>query len=273
MGFSSREQLYNNDFAWPQVLMFISQPALGVIYAFLIFRLVRLNHQKYKDQYAEVNIQLTLDWVKWIILIPLALVGLGTLAISIVPVFSDFPVILFPVLSILFICATISFFAFRQPTLYQEEVLPEVADRDILRIEEILANASDTSIASPDPKNNISLSEVEKGKLVAQLEQYMREHKPYLSPKIRMSELAKALHIPRYLFSYLINEHYQMNFFYFINQYRIAYAKKLLAEKESQSQTLESISQMAGFNSKTTCNTRFKEMVGQSPKAYQNQHM
>ena len=86
-----------------------------------------------------------------------------------------------------------------------------------------------------------------------------------------MPELAKELKIPRYIFSHLINQHYQVNFFHFINQYRIDYAKGLLQSKEYEHYTLETIGEMSGFNSKSTFNARFKEFVGKSPTAFKKE--
>jgi AraC-like DNA-binding protein len=97
----------------------------------------------------------------------------------------------------------------------------------------------------------------------------MTTQKPFLNPKIRMPELAHSLNIPRHIFSALINEDYQMNFFHFINQYRVEYAKTLLVDKEYQHYTLESIGELSGFNSRSTFNRIFKNVTGKSPKEFQ----
>lgn len=50
---------------------------------------------------------------------------------------------------------------------------------------------------------------------------YMKEKKPYLEENITLKDLANELSMPPYHLSLVINERMNMNFFNFINSYRI----------------------------------------------------
>lgn len=265
---STLSAIFDNDFQWTFFLFIISMLIIGIVYSYLTLRLVKINHQKYKNVYADVNPFITLDWIKWMIFIMLIFFFLGITALFVLPIYTEFPAIGITFSSVLLICLTLSYFSFRQPILYHQSVDSQKNNNSNEEIENLAKDTKSIIPSNPISKNNISLSVIEKEKLITQIEQHMTEDKPFLNPKIRMPELAKTLEIPRYIFSYLINEHYHVNFFQFINQYRIDHAKNLLIAKENQHYTLESISQMSGFNSRSTFNTRFKEIVGKSPKEY-----
>ena len=48
--------------------------------------------------------------------------------------------------------------------------------------------------------------------LEGQLDNYMKEHKPYLNPQIHLNDLARELEVPARLLSEVINDHHQCNF-------------------------------------------------------------
>jgi AraC-like DNA-binding protein len=155
------------------------------------------------------------------------------------------------------VISTLSYYSFQQPQLFSDELsLSRISDEPTQN--DLLASTSENS-----------LSDQEKILFIQKLENVMTTQKPFLNPKIRMPELAHSLNIPRHIFSALINEHYQMNFFHFINQYRVEYAKTLLVDKEYQHYTLESIGELSGFNSRSTFNRIFKNVTGKSPKEFQ----
>ena len=62
-----------------------------------------------------------------------------------------------------------------------------------------------------------------------------------------------------------------MNFYEFINHYRIEEAKAMLAES-CQGKTITDIYTAAGFNSKSVFNTFFKKHVGMTPSEYRREH-
>jgi len=101
----------------------------------------------------------------------------------------------------------------------------------------------------------------------------MRRDKPYLLADITLDMLAEKLAIPAKDLSLIINRHFDLNFYEFINTYRIEEAKKRLLDPANKDKTITDIYLEVGFNSKSVFNTFFKKIVGQTPSAFrQVQH-
>lgn len=224
-------------------------------YSFLTVKLVKINRRKLENEFSDTNPYISLDWIIWLIWAIFSMPIIGGISTLVSLHTEEGPAELFVLLSQLFFCGCVIYFSLRQPVIYQTEA---VFDKETEPSKSELSSIS-----------YIALSEKEKAIYVDQIEACMVQEKPYLNSKIRMPELAKDLKIPRHIFSYVINEHFQMNFFRFINQYRVEYAKTLLEEGRHRDYTLEAISKMSGFNSKSTFNARFKEIAGMNPKQYQ----
>ncbi|GAB4406761.1 MAG: hypothetical protein OHK0039_08680 [Bacteroidia bacterium] len=108
--------------------------------------------------------------------------------------------------------------------------------------------------------------------LAKRLEQAMNRQKPYTNPKLTLNDLAQQLEVQPYLLSKLINEHYDKNFFDFVNQYRVEAFIQRAKVPEYKDYTLLSIALDVGFNSKTAFNRAFKKVTDQSPSAYLADH-
>ncbi|WKN45117.1 helix-turn-helix domain-containing protein [Tunicatimonas pelagia] len=100
------------------------------------------------------------------------------------------------------------------------------------------------------------------------LEQLMAAKKPYLNRKLLKSELANLLGVSSPELARLLNERIGMNFFEYVNYYRIKEFIELAKTDRAQELTFFGLAQEAGFNSKTTFNKAFKKIVGRSPSEY-----
>lgn len=100
------------------------------------------------------------------------------------------------------------------------------------------------------------------------LEDYMKEEKPFLDEEISISQVADSLGIPKHYLSMTINTEFNVNFFHYINQQRIEYAKKLLDNPTSQELNILQVAFESGFQSKTTFNRYFKNIIGRTPSDY-----
>ena len=104
--------------------------------------------------------------------------------------------------------------------------------------------------------------------LEKKLLQIMNNNKPFLNSTLTRQELATQLDIHPKDLSRVINERFGVNFFDFINRYRIEEFKRLVHQKTHQHLSILGIAFEAGFNSKTTFNTAFKKFTGMTPTAY-----
>jgi AraC-like DNA-binding protein len=102
----------------------------------------------------------------------------------------------------------------------------------------------------------------------ANLIELMSTKKPYLEPKLSLSELADQLDISPNHLSQVINQFEEKNFFDFINAYRVNEFKTRALKPENKNYSILAIAYDSGFNSKSTFNHVFKKMEGSTPSAY-----
>lgn len=65
------------------------------------------------------------------------------------------------------------------------------------------------------------LKDSEAKQYVEKLDNYMALSKPFLNPDLTLLQLATDINIKPHLLSQIINDHYKLNFFDYINQYRV----------------------------------------------------
>lgn len=112
------------------------------------------------------------------------------------------------------------------------------------------------------------LKDADMEQYVDKLKRFMSSEKPYLDANISLPELANKLDIPSHHLSRVINEHFDVNFFDFINQYRIKEVKARIGNPEYENLSLLGIAFDSGFNTKSAFNRVFKKMTGFTPSEY-----
>lgn len=111
-----------------------------------------------------------------------------------------------------------------------------------------------------EPAMRAQLYEAVKAKLESQ--------KLYLDSQLTLSGLAEATGLSRHHLSEVLNKHAGKNFYEFINAYRIADVCVLLGQNSTKK--VLDIAFEAGFSSKSTFNTIFKQFTGQTPTQYRS---
>ncbi|HEX9935022.1 MAG TPA: helix-turn-helix domain-containing protein [bacterium] len=122
--------------------------------------------------------------------------------------------------------------------------------------------------ASKNRNGQIAIHESTAMKYHQRLLAAMESQKPYRNPDLSMGDLAHSLAIPVKHLSYLINNTLHVNFYDFINQYRIEESKLFLADGAGEEKTILAIAYGVGFNSKSTFNMAFKKQTGMTPSAF-----
>lgn len=101
--------------------------------------------------------------------------------------------------------------------------------------------------------------------MATKVDNEIRANKIFMDPDLTLDTLADALGIiPRDL-STLINRHFGINFYEFINRYRIEEAKRMLLSADYKTTTITDIYLAVGFNSKSVFYTFFKKLEGVTP--------
>ena len=111
------------------------------------------------------------------------------------------------------------------------------------------------------------LSESLEQELGIKLEGLMRSERLYRDEQVRLDTLAEKLGVSRNSVSQVINKT-GMNFFEYINSWRIEEAKKLLSETSKQELNIIEIAYEVGFNNKVSFNKFFKKSTGLTPSEF-----
>lgn len=101
---------------------------------------------------------------------------------------------------------------------------------------------------------------------------YMQDKKPYLEPDLTLLALSEKLNIPSHHLSQVINEKFNLNFYDFVNQYRVEEAKIRITNPAFAGLSLLGIALDSGFNSKSSFNRLFKKFTGKTPSEYKTSH-
>lgn len=83
---------------------------------------------------------------------------------------------------------------------------------------------------------------------IRQLENYMRNHKPYLKPKLKITDIIGDLGTNRTSLSVMINRYYGMNFCRYVNQFRLEELEQLRADPANARLFEVDLVLMAGFS-------------------------
>lgn len=102
--------------------------------------------------------------------------------------------------------------------------------------------------------------------LLQKLDKVFTEEKPYLQLDFSLPVLAKQLATSVHVLSQVINEGLGKNFFELTAQYRMEEAKRLL--RENANMKVEEVAERVGYSSKSSFNTVFKKVTGQTPSQF-----
>ncbi|MEZ4803234.1 MAG: helix-turn-helix domain-containing protein [Gelidibacter sp.] len=116
-----------------------------------------------------------------------------------------------------------------------------------------------------------SLTETFSLELKEKLMDLLVDKKVYKDNSINLDKLSNKLNTSRHNTSQIINEHFNENFYEFLNDYRIDEAKKLLLVTNGDSKmNINEILYEVGFNNKVSFNNAFKKRTGLTPTQFRN---
>jgi len=107
--------------------------------------------------------------------------------------------------------------------------------------------------------------------LVEELQQLMKDDKPYLDSQLTLPQLADKLGVSVNYISQIINEQLNLNFFEFVNGYRVEEAKSIFNDTLRGKDSVLTIALESGFKSKSSFYAAFKKQTGLTPGAYRKQ--
>jgi AraC-like DNA-binding protein len=103
---------------------------------------------------------------------------------------------------------------------------------------------------------------------VERLKEVMENEKPFKQPSFSLPDLAQRLGVSVHVLSQVINESLGKSFFEMAAEYRVQEARRLL--KDQPNIKVEEIAEQVGYLSKSSFNTAFKKITGQTPSEFRS---
>lgn len=241
--------LYLFDLNWQFVTMDTLIKSSRFVYLILSIYLINKYREQLKDSRSNIeNIDLT--WLK-ILVIGFALVTLVGVVLSLSKVVNLF----YPV--------EVSLQIFLGLTTYYADLILVCF---LLFFSAV--NISAVAKVKDQAKNSYDNYKAD-AEYVDRIVKFMDAEKPYLKSNITLDTLSEMLDVPARELTALLNGHFKMNYYEFINNYRIKEAKEIL--KMHKDQTISDVYLAVGFNSKSVFNTFFKKNTGMTPSEYRKE--
>ena len=144
-----------------------------------------------------------------------------------------------------------SFYGIKQPVIFGQELKQDAADK----------KETDKYIKS-------GLKPDQARYYLQKLISYVEVNKPYLNRDLNIHDLSLMTGIQRHNITQVLNENHRRNFFTFINEYRVKEVIGRFSDPKYNHYTILAIAFDAGFNSKTTFNSIFKNQTGLTPSKF-----
>jgi AraC-like DNA-binding protein len=113
-----------------------------------------------------------------------------------------------------------------------------------------------------------SLTEQGKQKILKNIVSELETKEYFTDNLASLSELARIIGESPHHVSQVINEKLNKSFFELLAQYRVEKAKKIITEDKGNKLTVEELSEMVGYNSKTAFNNAFRKLSGKTPSEF-----
>ncbi len=249
------DQTEISDFYVFQILSLFAFVLSGIIYPIVAYRLAGRYNSMVTQNFAFKE-RISLGWLRYCIL---AIAGIfGTvgivmfmkLVLDIDLGFNESLIFYFQVVLFVFF---IGYFGIRHYDIFSSSTTP---------------NQPIIEPQNPAEYKNSGLKPVVATDYHKQLLAIMDSKKPYLEPKLTLGKLADELGVSVNILSQVINQHQGVNFFDFVNGYRINEVKKRLQESKYQNYSIIAIAYDSGFSSKSTFNQAFKKNTGKTPTQF-----
>ncbi len=219
---------------------------LGHAIFYLGYSLLRIHkHQKEIEKFASSTQEINLRWLVYIIIATLFM----TITVAVFNLlFYELPLNLFMNATMIGVVFFIVYNSLKQHQIFPKK--KAVAD-----------------LEDKEPRKQL-MEEDKLDDIKFRLDGLMVEHKPFLDSDLNLMKLADMLEITSHQLSHVINKGYNENFFQYVNKYRVEKAKQMLTDSQNDKLSILGVAFEAGFSSKTSFNTTFKKMTGQTPSEY-----
>ena len=256
---TERKIMINNgevdDFSLFMTLSLIAFLLSGIIYPILSYRLLG-KHRRLIDENFSYDEEINLNWLKyciWGIGLIFITATIVTLMREIIGVDFGFNADLIFYTEITFFIFFLGYFGIRHKGIFAENT------------------AKSNQIVEPKTQGEYKKSGLDQTVAVSyhdDLLKIMKEQKPFLEPKLSLGNLAKRMNISVNHLSQIINQYEGINFYDFVNKYRVDEFMLKVADTKNRNFSILAIALDSGFNSKSSFNQVFKKCTGKTPSQY-----
>lgn len=277
ISFNEEEFLINDEFLAVRILFAIVFFTTVLVYTILTYQLLYKYLKEVRAKKDETEDGFTLIWLTLIITLFnslfLAYFSLGlvnTLSFS-----ARFDLVFISSIGLVVMAYAISYFGIRQPSILEDyfyvfSAFTGIKDSGNRRkVENGIRNDNVLVKTKSDSKEKGVEVEI----IVDRLNSHMNVEKPYLKSELTLAELSQSLKITKSQLTHILNNHLGMNFFSYINNYRLKEVLKKLDDPSNNHLTILSIAFDCGFNSKSTFNSIFKQATGNTPSEYRRRNL
>ena len=113
-----------------------------------------------------------------------------------------------------------------------------------------------------------SLSDERKDSILAKIKKEMEGNMYFTNNLASLSGLSKQINESSHHVSQVINEKLNKSFFELLAYYRVDHAKKLIRDDKEVKLTVEELTELVGYNSKSSFNIAFKKYTMKTPSEY-----
>ncbi|NOU59682.1 helix-turn-helix domain-containing protein [Marinifilum caeruleilacunae] len=248
--------------------MYMMLPLLTLLLVQVYFLIrtiiVLINHQNNIKNAFSYEKEINLSWIKRIVIalfgiIILNFIGLALVSAHIISVYLlDYVMILLNIVIFFYL----AYSSYKQRVIYNNDV--DTGQKNIIQTKS--SKIKETS------RQSINTEQDEKDPIIQKLKLLMDTNKPYLEPELNIGNIANELHIHSHQLSKIINSKLGVNFFEFINEYRVNEFKSLAANPKNKHISILGLAMDAGFNSKATFNRIFKKTTGLTPSEFRENY-
>jgi len=236
-----------------------------VYLAMMILSLIQ--HKSRLGHYFSYKENISLNWL-WIFLFIYVIFSMFDAIVYFTGVFEGAKGYYFLIM-ILFV-NFLGFFGIKQSDIYLHKLTAGELSARAQKAEkpEEVIKAIEEKSQSDNKYSGSSLSDQNKADLLMQIKEIMEAEHIFRDSNLSINDIAVRLNTNYKYISQVINEIEGVNFYNFVNQYRVDDAKRLLKDPESKKLSFEGIANLVGFHSRSAFNNSFKKFTGLTPSEF-----
>ncbi|MEM6301542.1 MAG: helix-turn-helix transcriptional regulator [Pseudomonadota bacterium] len=254
------------------------------VYCVWVLKLIQQHNSRLLRHYSSVD-QMNLRWLRSLVYAVLAFLGL-LLIFYLIPAIAydtvDFGSAQANVQNLFLVAVIygIGIAALFQPTIFRGANLDHANPAQATLLETSTISSTSSASQSNDEKRPIEecdqnekyqrsgMSMEDAQRFHVCLMDIMQKEQLYLKNDLTLTDLADAAGLSTHQVSQVINSQMNHNFFSFVNNYRIQYAKTLLAASETKNMPIVELAFEVGFQSKSAFYEAFKRVTEMTPTQF-----